>query len=130
MLRILQISTNFLIVPSPIVDLVWHAHILDTHAYARDCDQLFGRFIHHAPNFGGKGEKEQLLEQYVEMLEIYEQLYGTPPDQIWQISKKRQNDGPGNCCNGEGNGCAGCGGNCGYNRYHCPWCQPYVPIGE
>jgi hypothetical protein len=36
------------IVPSTIVDKVWHSHILsNTRKYSRDCDFLFGTFFHH-----------------------------------------------------------------------------------
>lgn len=36
------------IVPSIIVDKVWHAHILsNTRRYSKDCDILFGTFFHH-----------------------------------------------------------------------------------
>ncbi|NSC22953.1 hypothetical protein FM076_17990 [Streptomyces albus subsp. chlorinus] len=37
--------------PSPIVDEFWHAFILHTEAYAEFCDQTFGRFIHHRPEY-------------------------------------------------------------------------------
>jgi hypothetical protein len=32
------------------LDEMWHEHILDTHKYARDCNTIFGRMIHHDPN--------------------------------------------------------------------------------
>jgi hypothetical protein len=32
------------------LDLFWHEHILDTEKYSKDCQRLFGRFIHHDPN--------------------------------------------------------------------------------
>jgi hypothetical protein len=35
--------------PTGPIDEFWHAHILDTRAYARDCDFLFGHFLHHFP---------------------------------------------------------------------------------
>ncbi len=35
--------------PVTLVDELWHAHILDTRKYARDCERLFGKFIHHMP---------------------------------------------------------------------------------
>ena len=38
--------------PSSTIDEFWHAHILDTEAYAADCDALFGRFLHHNPYSG------------------------------------------------------------------------------
>lgn len=37
------------LVPTPALDQVWHAHILDTQRYRRDCLALFGRFIDHQP---------------------------------------------------------------------------------
>ena len=45
--------------PSPLVDLAWHAHLLDTRAYMRDCDALFGEYLHHAPTYDLAAEKEQ-----------------------------------------------------------------------
>ena len=43
------------ICPTGPIDDFWHAHILDTHAYAQDCDYLFGRYLHHFPYFGMRG---------------------------------------------------------------------------
>lgn len=38
--------------PSRMIDDFWHAHILDTRAYAADCEMLFGGYLHHYP-YGG-----------------------------------------------------------------------------
>ena len=35
--------------PAPDADEVWHAHILHTREYARDCGSYFGYFLHHVP---------------------------------------------------------------------------------
>lgn len=35
--------------PNDDVDVVWHYHILDTMRYERDCQELFGHFLHHVP---------------------------------------------------------------------------------
>lgn len=43
---------NLPLVPSRVVDQVWHTHILDTAKYREDCNLLFGRFIDHYPYFG------------------------------------------------------------------------------
>lgn len=40
------------IVPSEDIDRVWHTHILDTQKYAANCQQVFGKFLHHFPYFG------------------------------------------------------------------------------
>ena len=36
--------------PSETVDIGWHTFILYTREYAHFCQQIAGRFIHHAPN--------------------------------------------------------------------------------
>lgn len=36
-------------VPTPEADRHWHAHLLDTRAYAEMCRERFGRFLHHEP---------------------------------------------------------------------------------
>jgi hypothetical protein len=46
------------IVPSKKIDKFWHYHILDTAKYADDCDAIFGKFLHHFPYFGLRGEDD------------------------------------------------------------------------
>jgi hypothetical protein len=41
------------------VDTFWHYHILDTMKYAEDCQHLFGRFLHHFPYFGMRGDEDR-----------------------------------------------------------------------
>ena len=36
--------------PPPVVDQMWHLHILDTRHYADSCLQAFGRVMHHDPD--------------------------------------------------------------------------------
>ncbi|HEX3842646.1 MAG TPA: hypothetical protein VHU85_17780 [Acidimicrobiales bacterium] len=73
------------VVPSKIVDTFWHYHILDTQAYAKDCELAFGYFLHHFPYFGMRGDddKRALDEAYDETLHLYEDHFGTPPADIW-----------------------------------------------
>lgn len=37
--------------PNDDVDEYWHEHILYTKKYAEDCDNFFGKFLHHWPTF-------------------------------------------------------------------------------
>lgn len=46
------------IVPTRMIDEMWHAHILDTIKYEKDCDRIFGHFLHHFPYFGMRGESD------------------------------------------------------------------------
>jgi hypothetical protein len=91
------------IVPCAVVDEVWHAHILDTEAYAPDCERLFGFFLHHFPYFGMRGEEDaaDLLESYDSTIERYEVAFGEVPDGIWRAEKpgkcKRTNCKPQKC---------------------------------
>lgn len=41
---------KLLLVPSPDIDEVWHAHILHTREYMHDCSKIFGAYRHHAPS--------------------------------------------------------------------------------
>jgi hypothetical protein len=36
--------------PSDAVDAIWHAHILWTRRYRRDCEALVGHFVDHEPD--------------------------------------------------------------------------------
>ena len=63
--------------PSPFVDQVWHAHILDTHDYKAFCEQVFGHFVHHIPGDvhlpnGG------FLHDYDLTLWAYQKRFGKP----------------------------------------------------
>lgn len=66
------------IVPTPDVDKMWHAHILDTMAYGPDMQRVFGYFLHHFPYFGlnGPDDEQALGDAYAQTAEIYERTFG------------------------------------------------------
>jgi hypothetical protein len=43
-------SSQTSISPTPAADKAWHAHIVDTLVYMRDCHTLFGCYLHHTPS--------------------------------------------------------------------------------
>ena len=64
--------------PTVDVDTFWHYHILDTMKYARDCEQVFGYFLHHYPYVGigaGADEGEQ-VQAGERMRQRYEAEFG------------------------------------------------------
>jgi hypothetical protein len=74
---------NAKIVPTADIDEFWHCHILDTRQYARDCENLFGRFIHHQPSFG-PGNEEQIAEHRKNVSltkELFQREFGIAPTQ-------------------------------------------------
>ena len=69
------------LVPSKLVDKIWHAHILDTRAYRDNCEKVFGRFIDHYPYFGiyGDDDHEALQQSSAQTVELYERHFGAYP---------------------------------------------------
>jgi hypothetical protein len=69
------------------VDTFWHYHILDTMKYARDCEQVFGYFVHHYPYLGMDGESGIEMQQQAgeRMRELYESTFGVPYAQVADV---------------------------------------------
>jgi hypothetical protein len=66
------------IVPTREIDLVWHHHVLDTSKYAEDCQELFGRFVHHYPYFGLRDEsdRQNLEVAFAETQALFKEYLG------------------------------------------------------
>jgi hypothetical protein len=66
------------LVPTRFIDEMWHAHILDTRAYANDCENIFGYFLHHYPylGVGGEGEKAKLEAAFSDTVGLWARAYG------------------------------------------------------
>jgi len=69
------------IVPSKMIDEVWHAHILDTAKYAADSDTVFGHFVHHFPYFGLRGPDDEaaLRASFGRTRELFGLHFGIDP---------------------------------------------------
>ncbi len=69
------------ICPTGPIDLFWHAHILDTRAYADDCEMLFGHALHHFPYFGLRGEddRQDLERTFNASVELFIHHFGIDP---------------------------------------------------
>jgi hypothetical protein len=63
--------------PSVDVDTFWHYHILDTMKYARDCEAVFGFFLHHYPYVGiAAGTESEHVQAGERMRQLYEAEFG------------------------------------------------------
>ncbi|MGA8810009.1 MAG: glycine-rich domain-containing protein-like [Thermoanaerobaculia bacterium] len=69
------------ICPTGPIDSFWHAHILDTRAYAKDCEVVFGQLLHHFPYFGMRGPEDQaaLERAFRESVELFMWNFGIDP---------------------------------------------------
>ena len=84
------------VVPSAIVDKMWHMHILDTRKYDEDCRKYFGYFLHHFPYFGMRGDEDSanLDRAWQDTLNLYEEHFGEAPDRtLWPHSLRCPNCG-------------------------------------
>ena len=80
-LYLVNLYPNKVIVPSKDIDIFWHTHILDTQKYMTDCQNLFGRYFHHFPYFGMRGEedKKDLEKAFHETDQLYLQHFSESP---------------------------------------------------
>jgi hypothetical protein len=46
---LLLLTGESLSIPTKLVDLIWHAHILHTREYVSFCNEVAGGYIHHKP---------------------------------------------------------------------------------
>jgi hypothetical protein len=69
------------ICPTGPIDEFWHAHILDTRAYMRDCQTVFGGYLHHFPYFGMRGpdDRAALEEAFRKSVELFITHFGIDP---------------------------------------------------
>ncbi len=77
-LCMIVLNENRSIVPTKNIDIFWHQHILDTRAYAKDCQTILGQFIHHFPYFGMRSDEDaqDLVDSFEETKVFYAQLFG------------------------------------------------------
>lgn len=63
------------LVPSRIIDEVWHNHILHTQQYTTDCQAIFGHYLHHTPA-NPQENPTQLVNDYQKTKQLYLDLFG------------------------------------------------------
>ncbi len=82
---LLAVASGRPVTPSPVVDQVWHLHLVFTKSYWRElCGGVLGRELHHEPTQGGLREAARFRAQYAGTLEAYREVFGIePPADIW-----------------------------------------------
>lgn len=70
-----------LICPTDEIGAFWHAHILDTRAYERDCYALFGQYVHHYPYLGmdWRGHRAAYEKALGESRALFVEHFGIDP---------------------------------------------------
>lgn len=97
-------------VPNGPIDEMWHAHILDTAAYRRDCERIFGGPLDHYPYFGLKDEAIARDSAFDLTNELYKLEFGMDCLSMARLfAEEAAERGMG--CNDAGGG-TGCGQGC------------------
>lgn len=130
MLTLVQRFPDAPVVPSKLVDIVWHEHVLDTQTYQRDCLRMFGHYLHHAPSFGNDtDEKAEMVQQQQDMLQLYSNEFGESAGRdMWPMtpSDPSSDEKMPDCCSAlcvkpSCAGCVGCNSVfCGYRAIDLP----------
>jgi hypothetical protein len=83
-------SNGTLLSPSPLIDQLWHLHILDTQHYAADCNHIAQlhfpdsayRFVHHSPH--RTFDHSDVVEgRRISAKKAYVLRFGTIPDEAY-----------------------------------------------
>ena len=88
-------NPNVRLTPTPLMDMFWHAHILDTMSYAEDCERILGRFMHHVPNFGPhqkEGVSFNENNSWKDMCTLYMERFGENPKFEEIMENKKLNE--------------------------------------
>jgi hypothetical protein len=89
-LALVQLRPCHMVVPPPLVDEVWHEHILMTAQYREDCQRIFGHFLDHDGGVGTRGAEDLLAlkSAWAQTLVLYRTHFGPPPLEIWSDAEK------------------------------------------
>ncbi|MEK7538540.1 MAG: hypothetical protein AAB552_01735 [Patescibacteria group bacterium] len=100
------------IVPSKVLDTIWHYHILDTRKYAKDSQDIFGYFLHHFPYFGMRGEADSrdLVVAFTKTKELFLSEFGEPLNNLQKVFPSTNVESSADC-DSKSPDCAG--GGCG-----------------
>lgn len=69
------------LVPTREIDEFWHNHILYTQNYFRDCQHIFGHYLHHQPASPHENPK-RLIDDYLKTKQLYFEAFREPLDLI------------------------------------------------
>lgn len=78
----LAATANQMVSPSEIVDIVWHQHLIFTESYKEFCT-ILGKKTEHIPSTHNKEEKETFLRAKNQTKKLYEQNFGSQPEEFW-----------------------------------------------
>ena len=67
-------------VPTAVVDEVWHEHIVDTRRYTDFCERVFGRYLHHEPIIDpSENQSKSAKQAFTFTKQMWAKCFGSDP---------------------------------------------------
>jgi len=83
----LAATSNEMVSPSEIADIVWHQHLIFTNSYTDFCN-LLGKRIEHIPSTHNRDEFEKFQKAKERTKELYEINFGIQPPEVWNYQNE------------------------------------------
>ncbi|PZR26747.1 MAG: hypothetical protein DI535_12950 [Citrobacter freundii] len=74
--------SDSMVSPSPVIDTVWHQHLIFTQSYNSFC-RILGKFIQHVPSTHNKEEFSRFKQAKEITRSLYAENFGAYPADIW-----------------------------------------------
>lgn len=78
-------TSDLMVSPSEIIDVVWHQHLIFTQSYSDFCT-LIGKNIQHIPSTHNKEDFEKFKLAKQRTKKLYGNTFGEQPQEIWEFS--------------------------------------------
>jgi hypothetical protein len=78
-------TSDMMVSPSEIIDVVWHQHLIFTQSYTNFCD-LIGKQIQHVPSTHNHAEAEKFKQAKERTKKFYTESFGEQPAEIWDYA--------------------------------------------
>ncbi|WP_344796087.1 glycine-rich domain-containing protein [Litoribacillus peritrichatus] len=87
----LAVTAEERVVPSVVVDKIWHMHMTFTVSYWHDlCRDVLQQELHHVPSPKSKSFETEDRQAYQQTLLRYNRVFGTePPSKVWPAPKRQ-----------------------------------------
>jgi len=78
-------TSDLMVSPSEIIDVVWHQHLIFTQSYSDLC-AIIGKNIQHIPSTHNKEDFEKFKLAKQRTKKLYHDTFGEQPQEIWEFS--------------------------------------------
>lgn len=78
-------TSELMVSPSEIIDIVWHQHLTFTKSYEDFC-RVIGKKIHHIPSTHNRDEADRFKQAKEHTNNLYKETFGRQPEEIWKYA--------------------------------------------